>query len=486
MSRHNYNIGSDSDSDTLPEDPKRCKTEPAFDQAMHDFLCFGLGPRYGPVHPQYVIPSPEWHRETPPKHKYKDQDIERFTSIYKDYFLGLTGIKLTNFKLTQSTHKYVSMLEFARGRDRILATLFERRPIVWDLHAGSGADSFAFIMDLDPQEVVMCQRSVPHGERRDTEEMRASEREYQIMCDNVKDFLKATKLDVRLDIEGDHNALPEGPERRHMHIKCKHKLAENFIMSSPGKEVDIVYLDPSWDDDRDSGGKATRGVEMTPAELFHQLDRLIWQPIKNMNIKVGCYVIKTRWNWLRIQNYMDEVNSEFVAKFSVRTHPFRPDVSDLRPDEYGGVRGVYHYMILTHKEYKTIELENSQMYWDIVRNNVPVWVKKSTCVGIIKPLYSDHAKFPVYTETEPSNAKGYIKINAHGRPRKEKAAGPVHPKEHASYDSQKFEPADQPTEEPVQDYEEEQPYASYNPYSVLPPHTEARLKATPSAPRRPR
>jgi hypothetical protein len=204
------------------------------------------------------------------------------------------------------------------------------------------------------------------------------------------------------------------------------------------------------------------------------------------NIKVGCYVIKTRWNWLKIQSYMEAVNSDFIAKFSVRTHPFRPDVSGLRPDEYGGVRGVYHYMILTHKEYKTIELENSQMYWDIVRNNVPVWVKKSTCVGIIKPLYSDHAKFPVYTETQPGNAKGYFKINAHGKRRQEKAEGPREPGEHASYDSQRFEPADQPTIAPAQDYEEDQPYASYNPYNDLPPGNAARLKAAASASNRPR
>ncbi len=421
-----------------------------------------------------------------PAREYSEEDIKRFSLIFRDYFHGLTGFELKKFQLTQSTHKYVSMLEFARGRDRILSTLFERRPRIWDLHAGSGADSFAFMLDLDPEEIILCQRSVPYLEPRGSPNMQASEREYKTMCENVKDFLKSTKIDALLDIDGEHNVLPEGPETRRMHVKCKHLLAEDFIMSSANKEVDIVYLDPSWDDDRDSGGHTARGAEMAPEQLFDQLRRLIWGPIQMKNIKVGCYVIKTRWNWLKIQSYMEAVNSDFIAKFSVRTHPFRPDVSGLRPDEYGGVRGVYHYMILTHKEYKTIELENSQMYWDIVRNNVPVWVKKSTCVGIIKPLYSDHAKFPVYTETQPGNAKGYFKINAHGKRRQEKAEGPREPGEHASYDSQRFEPADQPTIAPAQDYEEDQPYASYNPYNDLPPGNAARLKAAASASNRPR
>jgi hypothetical protein len=485
MRRHHPDTSSDSDEDRYAIVPYQ-RADDEFDPAMHARLCFGLGPREKDDGFQMVR-----NQGIKPVRTYNDEEIKRFSEIYRDYFRGLTGIQLQTFRLTQATHKYVSMLEFARGRDRILSTLFERRPKIWDLHAGSGADSFAFLMDLDPVEVVMCQRSVPDDERHDTEDKRASEREYKIMCDNMKDFLKATKLDVRLDIDGDANALPEGPKQRHIHVKCKHMLAENFIMSSRGKEVDIVYLDPSWDDDRDSGGKAKRGAEMTPAELFRQLDRLIWQPIKLMNIKVGCYVIKTRWNWLKIQNYINEVNSEFVARFSVRTHPFRPDVSDLQPDEYGGVRGVYHYMILTHKEYKTIELENSQMYWDIVRNNVPVWVKKSTCVGIIKPLYSNHTQFPVYTETQPGNTGAYFKINAHGKPRQDKAVGPVNPEEHASYDSQRYEPANQPTMAPVQDYEPDQsyepdqPYSSYNRYKVLPEESEARLNAAASASSRP-
>lgn len=486
MRRHHSDTSSDSEGDTMAIVPYRT-TGHEFDQARHDRLCFGLGPKFVPADPDGY----ETARRGRPKaaRQYSEADITRFSSIYRDYFLGLTGVQLRNFKLTQSTHKYVSMLEFARGRDRILATLFERRPVIWDLHAGSGADSFAFLLDLDPKEIVLCQRSVPEGTV-DHDSMRASLHDYQVMCDNMKDFLRAVPgIDARLDIEGEPNALPEGAARRRVHVKCKHKLAENFIMSSPGKEVDIVYLDPSWDDDRDSGGNASRGMEMNPAELFHQLDRLVWTPVKRMNIKVGCYVIKTRWNWLKVQQYMEAVNSEFTAMYSVRTQPFRPSVDNLRPEAYGGVRGVYHYMILTHKAYKTIELDNSQMYWDIVRNGVPIWVRRNTCVGVVRPLYSNHNQFPEYTETDPRNPTEYFKIDPHGKRRRDKTTGPARPGEHASYDSQRFEPADQPQQEPEPDFDsegEDDGFATPNPYAVLPPETESRLTARAALPRRPR
>ena len=384
---------------------------------------------------------------------YSEDDIKRFSQVFRDYFYGLTGHQLKTFKLTQSTHKYVSMLEFARGRDRVLATLFERRPVIWDLMAGSGADGLAFLLDLDPRELVLCQRSVPDQER-DRGLYDASLHEYKVMCDNVKDFLRAVPdVNASLHVDGES----PGSETKRTLIKCKHALAEDFIMSNKvGTEVDCVYLDPSWDDDHDAGGDSMRGQEMTPSQLFERLDRLIWQPMKIKNIKVGCYVIKTRWNWLKVQQYMAATGSEFEAMYSVRTQPFRPNVENMRPGPNGEVQGVYHYMILTHREYKTINMKNSQMYWDIVRNNVPVWVKRSTCVGVAKPVYSDHAQFPDVTHDDPHNA-GYFEVKPHKRERQQKAEGGQKPEEERSYHSQQFEHvpsaggAGEPDEEPPAD-----------------------------------
>ena len=483
MRRHYHSTsssGSDEDIEGTPCSVSSLSKVDDFDQDLHQFLCFGLGPRNEGDWREVV------HNRGKKARVYTQKEIDVFSENFRQYFHGLTGHRLNKFQLTLSTHKYVSMLEFARVRDRVLATMFERRPKIWELGAGSGADGIAFLMDLDPQELVLCQRSVPDGTHHG-EEYDHSLQEYNIMCENIKDFVQTVKLDARIDIEG--GVVEPSRKTRRILIKCKHKLAENFILShadKPGTEVDIIYLDPSWDDDHDSGGNTMHGREMTPSELFARLEKIIWAPIRNMGIKVGCYVIKTRWNWLKVQQYMDTIDSEFQAMYSIRTHPFRPNPTQPRPEGYGGVQGVYHYMILTHKEYKTIDVNNSQMYWDIVRDKVPVWIKKSTCVGVTRPEYSNHIPFPEVTETKPSNEKDYFMIQPVGRRKKdaERTKGAKTPQEQTSYHSQKFEPATRDggrMEESGSSEEEDEPnpYATPNPYDMLP--TDSRLLKKPAA-----
>jgi len=484
MRRHDKPKGcSDSDDDSdgmaiIPYSAASTMQNDGFDPVLHQLLCFGLGPHEDGEEWQDVVRG-----KTKKTKVYSQKQVDEFSKVYRDYFYATTGVRLNKFKLTVSTQKYVSMLEFARVRDRVLTTMLERRPKIWELGAGSGADSVAFLLDMDPEEIVMCQRSVPdevhHGEEYDN-----SWREYQIMCDNIKDFAQAVKLDAKIDVEGESSGSGKG--KRRTLIKCKHKLAENFILShadKPGTEVDIVYLDPSWDDDHDTGGNTVKGRELTPRELFTRLERIIWAPIRNMGIKVGCYVIKTRWNWQKVQGYMDTIDSEFQAMYSIRTHPYRPDPKKLRPEGYGSVQGVYHYMILTHKEYKTIDVNNSQMYWDIVRNKVPVWVKKSTCVGLVRPAYSSHTAFPEMTETKPANEADYFMVNPTGKRKKgaEKIQGAKTPQEQTSYHSQKFEPAGGGAREQEGDgsgssseEEDDDRYKSSNPWGVLPEDTGTR------------
>ena len=484
MRRHYHSSsssGSDEDSVSTAVMPYRAASvgcDDEFDQELHQFLCFGLGPRN----------QDDWREVVHAKGKkarvYTQAEIDVFSENYRQYFHALTGHRLDKFQLTISTHKYVSMLEFARARDRVLATMLERRPKVWELGAGSGADALAFLMDLDPEEIVLCQRSVRDGVHHG-DEYDHSKREYDIMCENIKDFVQTVKLDARIDIEG--GAVDS--RRRRVLIKCKHKLAEDFILShadKPGTEVDIIYLDPSWDDDHDSGGNTMHGREMTPSELFARLERIIWGPIKKMGIKVGCYVIKTRWNWLKVQQYMDTIDSEFQAMYSIRTHPFRPNPTQPRPEGYGGVQGVYHYMVLTHKEYKTIDVNNSQMYWDIVRDKVPVWIKRSTCVGVTRPVYSDHMSFPEMTETRPANEAGYFMIQPVGKRKRgaERTRGAKTPQEQFSYRSQKFEPAvrdggrEEASGSSGEDDDNDSRFVSPNPFDRLP--TESRLLKKPA------
>lgn len=414
-----------------------------------------------------------WMTKTKPVKELSESQLQRFSQIYMDDLHAQTGINMSKFKLTRSSQKYVSMFDFARARDRVLSTLFERRPKVWDLHAGSGADSFAYLADLDPQELVLCQRSVQDGERGAKAE--ESKREYDVMCSNIKDFVRAAKMDALVSVEGEP-VLSDGKTQRRVHIKCKHKLAETFIMSVPqDTEVDIVHLDPSWDDDHDIGGKVSYGREMTPHELFYRLEKLIWTPIRLKNIKVGCYVIKTRWNLLKIEQYLEEVKSQFIATYSLKAKPFRPNLDGMPKDKFDGSKGAYYYMVLTHRDYKTIDYQPSQMYWDIIRNGTPVWVKRSTMVGLIRPGYSANTAFPEWTESNP-HSEEYVMIKPHSKLSRKgvKGVGPKTPEERTTYNPRKFDPEEQLNEsdsnEEEEDDKKEPPTSGRNRYAVFDEH----------------
>lgn len=465
---------SDSDRDVVTPIVVTCRSkhqgEVGLDTKMRALLQFGLAGRKG----RWSDNGDGWMtRSRKAKKEYTDAQIKQFSQIYMDDLYALTGIQMRSFQLTRSTRKYASMFDFARARDRVLATLFERRPRIWDLYAGSGADSFAFLSDLDPHELVMCQRSIPDAQN-NGEQFEASKREYDVMCNNVKDFVSAAGIDALISVEGQPVAA-DGTRRR-VHIKCKHKLAESFIMSVPeGTEVDIVFADPSWDDDHDIGGRVAYGREMTPHELFLRLESLIWGPIRRRNIKVGCYVIKTRWNLLNVEQYLHEVKSEFIATYSLRAKPFRPNLDGMRRDKHEGSKGAYYYMVLTHRQYKTIDFQPSQMYWDIVRNGTPVWIKKDTVVKLIRPVYSNHVAFPVWTEQDPRSSE-YMKITPHSRLGRKgvKGVGPHDPEERTTYEPRKFDPEEVENESGSSDEDaQSDPYAARNPYHAIQPGSDS-------------
>ena len=88
MRRHGCDTESDSDGDTLAIVPYH-KTEHEFDQAEHARLCFGLGPKYTHTDPDGY--QAVHNSRAKPARMYTDAQIERFSSIFRDYFLGLTG-----------------------------------------------------------------------------------------------------------------------------------------------------------------------------------------------------------------------------------------------------------------------------------------------------------------------------------------------------------------------------------------------------------
>jgi len=401
----------------------------AFDPMMHKFLCgrldvmpaYHLAPRkssppddegWQTVNPRRKPMNHPGHREIPVRALASPELIERYTQIYKDYFYGLTGRPIDDFRLTASTHKYVSMLTSARDRNRIISTLFYKRPKIWDLMGGSGSDILSFLLDLDPELVVACQIShSPTEENAYT--IHASREDYQVMVNNILSFAKAfPHLNIRV-VAPENRTQPAVITRFDgllpTTVDCAHMNAQQFIESvEDGTEVDFVYMDPSWDDDYEIGSGEARKFELSPKELFDRLENVIWGPIRRKRIKVGCYVIKTRWNWLKVQEYLPTINSEFIATYSVNCQQFRKHAGP--PGLYGERRGVFHYMILVHRDYQTISTKNDDLYVDIVQEGKPVWVRKSTVIRETMPAYTKQVKTPIFVEQDPNDEEHYFKV----------------------------------------------------------------------------
>jgi hypothetical protein len=88
MRRHHPDTSSDSDEDRYAIVPYR-KTEDEFDPAMHARLCFGLGPKREDSERFLTVRN----HGIKPSRTYTDEEIKRFSDIYRDYFRGLTGIQ---------------------------------------------------------------------------------------------------------------------------------------------------------------------------------------------------------------------------------------------------------------------------------------------------------------------------------------------------------------------------------------------------------
>jgi hypothetical protein len=221
---------------------------------------------------------------------------------------------------------------------------------------------------------------------------------YDIMARNVNSFLHAfPEITRKKRIKTD---------RAPTIVRYKHMFAQDYIASVPNNtEVDCVYLDPSW---HKNDGQ-THKYEQSPSDLFAYLQEIIWTPIEQKGIKVGCYVLKTRWNWLDVQQYLTTLDSHFIAAYSIEAKQLRLKLGEK--GDYGQVQGLFHYMVLIHRDYKTIPSRNSQMYWDIVRNGKNIWVRKDTVVRPGRPRYAEHLDFPAIREVDPRD-DNYFMVEA--------------------------------------------------------------------------
>ena len=316
-----------------------------------------------------------------------EEQAKLFSEKYNTYFYGLTGKKI-NFIITPTAQPYISMLEMCRRRDQILMTLFDKPPIVWDLMGGSGADSYGFLLDLDVHSLVIVERGTGTKDEI-SREAKALEHNIKAFCECFKEFADAFK--------------PSHPGAKDARVQVHHMNAKDFIeQANPSKEpmaIDMAFLDPSWDkaydtDELPAGAHADGEYEISPSELFGYLDRHIWQPLRKNRITVDIFVIKTRWEWSRVQQELEKINSEYIALYSIQCVQFAQYLNMKNVGKYGEIKGQYHYMILKHKKYQ-VKLDNrSKWYFDLIRRGKRIYVDERTIVKPFKPRYADHLAHP--------------------------------------------------------------------------------------------
>lgn len=326
-----------------------------------------------------------------------EEQAKIFSEKYNAYFYGLTKKKI-NFIITPTAQPYISMLEMCRHRDQILMTLFDKQPIVWDLMGGSGGDSYGFLLDLDVHSLVIVERGTGTKEEI-SREAKALEHNIKSFCECFEEYADAFQ--------------PSNPGAKDARVQIHHMNAKDFIeQANPSKEpmfIDMAFLDPSWDKAYDADEQPTAAThqpdseyEISPTELFGYLDRHIWQPLRKNRITVDIFVIKTRWEWSRVQQELERINSEYMALYSIQCIQFAQYLDTRTVGKYGEIRGQYHYMILKHKKYQVKQDNRSKWYFDLIRKGKRIYVDERTIVKPFKPRYADHLRYPVvhYTPHE--------------------------------------------------------------------------------------
>ncbi len=355
------------------------------------------------------------------KHMVSEKQAQEFSQKYNAYFYALTGKEL-DFVITPTSQPYLSMLEACRHRDQVLMTLFEEPPVIWELMGGSGSDSIAFMLDLAPKEMVIVEYGVgAEGEK---------VREKEALIHNIRSFCRC--------FEEYHEAFDEdNPGRPGKRVRVEYTTAKDFIQRAnppdptthkrEPKHVNMVYLDPSWDkafyqavetEERRKGSgreyyredegegeeeeyvpNTVEEYESTPEELFHYLQSQVWGPMKENNIHVDVYLLKTRWEWSRVQRQLEQVNSQYYIPYSIQAVPFRENLEGEHAGRYGELPGQFHWITMIHKNYRTIYDRRTKWYMDLIRHGKKVYVDERTTIKPFHPRYTDHIRFPtVYEE----------------------------------------------------------------------------------------
>lgn len=352
-----------------------------------------------------------------------EETAKLLSEKYNAYFYALTGKQL-DFVITPTAQPYLSMLEACRHRDQILQTLFEKRPKIWELMGGSGGDAIAFMLDLDPEELVIVEYGIgDQGEK--TREKKALVHNIHSFCECFDEYRGAFD--------------PEDPGKVGNRVRVEYMTAKNFIEKAnpvnrttrtrAPMHINMVYLDPSWDkafyqaiegEDRAKYESTDRVKELEeehnetynpneveeyeskPEDLFHYLEEQVWEPMKRNNITVDVYVLKTRWEWSSVSRQLEKVNSDYYVPYSIQAIPFQEHINRQQPGLYGEIKGQFHWIVMVHKKYRSIKDERHEWYMDLIRRGQKIYVDGSSVVKPFHPRYADHLLFPkVYQKPTP-------------------------------------------------------------------------------------
>jgi hypothetical protein len=361
------------------------------------------------------------------------------------YFETITG-KRMGFEFTPRTLPYVSALECRRNLDVLLIPLMPKRPVIWDLTAGSGSDFVGFALFYNFAKY--------HG----VDFMH--DKDFTIFHKNVTKFTNVYPADYPpgcIAVSGEGRDTWNDPNVK---IRLQNSSAKKFIgeygryvtTKMEYNLVDCVYVDPSWsgdyltkslDDDqyKEWVAQDVNEGESLPISIEHEASPAIvmnWvvnEILTPMNaakppIKCALLVLKVRFQLTSVtmQTYLtnSKIGQNFVVLYAVQALPNIPQ-TDI--DEENGhkiimdhihgkkvkrpvtkengvnmVKGQFHWLVLKNTDYTYVDDLKAKWYDNemLIGKPQPVYVLDgSTMKTTFKPTYSDKLPCPtVKTERE--------------------------------------------------------------------------------------
>lgn len=376
---------------------------------------------------------------------YSPDRLNWMCEQYNNYFFAIWGKRL-NFVITKWTQPYLTSLENRRQLDAVLQTMFWRRPKIWDLMGGSGADGLGAGMHLDPEHLYLNDSMDATG--------------FKLLEHNISELPriypdKFMEPDNRYDTE---------PRDNMTQISIFNSTAIQFIKSyahhhhlkriQPGQQhtasphvIDLVYLDPPWGrvpmerlireaqmeqnaqitaekDRQEEAGVVLdpRTISMIEKEVdFATMIRYVDCVVSEMalyNIECSVLCFKNRYhvdrNTFSTYTQHKKIGNDFNVLYAVQATPWISQRSasaraaePKNPDPLHATEGQFYWAVLQHKHYQS--MKDGRHDWDIeyVSNkHFPkprdFWVETATQLkGPFEPAYGKQMSYPTATWNQP-------------------------------------------------------------------------------------